>query len=225
MKSFRPDLVIEVTTACNRACNGCYAPNVFSNKSGEELITKDSSLFMNVEKLRNLIQSWTTFNPEIVSIRGGEPSLHPQLPKIIFELSKFNSEIFLETHGRWLLEQNKTSYLGLLNALSMSNSTVKISFDSMHRLSPSDLKQMTDFLSASRINYVIAITEKTDADLMTSRNLCSWVPDDKIFFQYKADKTEELLKPTIGVINVRAEIVESLNYKFDIRDMIKEMAI
>ena len=225
MKTFNPDLVIEVTSACNRACTGCYAPNVVSNKSAEELMAKDSSLFMNVEKLRSLIQSWTTFNPEVVSIRGGEPSLHPQLANIIFELSKFNSEIFLETHGRWLLESNKTSYLGLINALSMSNSTLKISFDSMHRLNPVDLNKMTDYLSALNIQYVIAITEKTDTELMATRNLCPWISDDQIIFQHKADKAEELLKPTIGVINVKTEMVETLNYKFDIREMIKEMAI
>lgn len=225
MKSFRPDLVVEVTSACNRACNGCYAPNVVSNKSAEELMKRNSSLFMNVPKLRNLLQSWTTFHPEVVSIRGGEPSLHPQLPNIIFELSKFNSEIFLETHGRWLLEKDKTPYLGLINSLVMSNSIVKISFDTMHRLNPADLKKMTDYLSAVNIKYVIAITEKTDSELVASRNLCSWVSDEKIYFQHKADKAEELLKPGIGVINVDGNLVETLNYNFDIRDMIKELAI
>lgn len=225
MKTFSSDLVVEVTSACNRACNGCYAPNIVSNKSAEELIVKDSSLFINVAKLRELIHAWPTFQPEVVSIRGGEPSLHPLLPNIIFELTKFNSEIFLETHGRWILEKDKTPYQALINALAMSRSIVKISFDSMHRLNPSDLKVMTDYLSASGISFVVAITERTDSELVASRNLCSWVPDNRIYFQHKAEKGEELMKPSIGVINVKAELVQNLNYKFDIRDLVKELAI
>lgn len=225
MKTFSPDLVVEVTSACNRACNGCYAPNVVSNKSAEELIVKDPSLFINLNKLRDLINGWTTFQPEVLSIRGGEPSLHPLLPNIIFELTKFNSEIYLETHGRWLLEKDKTSYSALINALVMSQATVKISFDSMHRLNPTDLKVMTDYLSVVGIKFAIAITEKTDAELLASRNQCSWVSDDKIYFQHKAEISEELIKPSIGVVNVRAELVENLNYKFDIRDFLKEQAI
>lgn len=225
MKKFTSDLIVEVTTACDRACNGCYAPNVVSNKSAEELIVKDPGLFINVSKLRELINAWATFQPEVISIRGGEPSLHPLLPNIIFELTKFNSEIFLETHGRWLLERDKTPYQALINALEMSRSTVKISFDSMHRLNPLDLKLMTDYLTASGIKFAVAITEKTDNELLASRNLCSWVPDDKIYFQHKAEKGEELMKPSIGVINVKAELVENLNYKFDIRDLVQELAI
>lgn len=225
MKTFTTDLIVEVTSACNRACNGCYAPNVVSNKSAEELIVKDPGLFINVSKLRELINAWPTFQPEVISIRGGEPSLHPLLPNIIFELTKFNSEIFLETHGRWLLEKDKTPYQALINALAMSRSTVKISFDSMHRLNPSDLKRMTDYLRASGIKFAVAITEKTDSELLASRNLCSWVPDDRIYLQYKAEKGEDLIKPSIGVINVKAELVENLNYKFDIRDLVQELAI
>ncbi len=225
MKAFTTDLVVEVTSACNRACDGCYAPNVVSNKPAEELIVKDPELFINVSKFRRLINDWPTFQPEVISIRGGEPSLHPLLPNIIFELTKFNSEIFIETHGRWLLERDKTPYLALINALAMSRSTVKISFDSMHRLNPSDLKVMTDYLSVSGIRFAIAITERTDSDLLAARNLCSWVSDDRIYFQYKAEKGEDLLKPSIGVINVKAELVENLNYKFDIRDLVQELAI
>jgi MoaA/NifB/PqqE/SkfB family radical SAM enzyme len=38
--SFNPDLIIEVTAACNRACVGCYAPNVVSNESAISLYEK-----------------------------------------------------------------------------------------------------------------------------------------------------------------------------------------
>lgn len=225
MRSFKPDLIVEVTSACNRACSGCYAPNVVSNESAADLIKRDPSLFLDLGKLRNLIETWPTFYPSTISIRGGEPSLHPVLPNIIFELTKFNSKIIMETHGRWLLDKNKTPYIGLLNALSMSGSTVKVSFDSMHGLKVEDLKSITTLLSSSGINYLVAITEKSDQELMTTRQLCSWVPDEKVIFQNKAEKDEDLVKPSVGVINVRAELVATLNSKFDIRDMIQEFAI
>lgn len=225
MFTFSPDLIVEVTSACNRACKGCYAPNVVSNKSAEELQKQNPGLFLDLQKLRNLLIEWNSHLPSLISIRGGEPSIHPTLSNIIYELAQFNSGIVLETHGRWLLEKNTTQFMGLINALVMSKAKVKISFDSMHGIKADDLLEMTKTLSSYGIGYLVAITEKTDEELVSTRMLCSWVKDENIIFQRKAERADELLIPSIGVINVRGDLVRSLNSKFDIRDMIQDMAI
>ena len=219
---FKPDLIVEVTSVCNRACNGCYAPNVVSKDSAQELMKKDSNLFLDVDKLQALIDGWDTFSPDVISVRGGEPSLHPELLAIVRMLSTLGQNVVVETHARWLLGNERNQYISFIEGLRNTKGIIKISFDSMHGLKSIDLKEITEFLDDYGISYIIGITEKTYEEFFIKRLACNWIEDSKIYFQKKAENINELIKPMIGVINVQGELRKNLTTKFDIRDLIKE---
>lgn len=214
MRSFQPDLIIEVTSACNRSCSGCYAPNVVSNKSAEELIKKEPGLFLDVRTLENEIIFWEQRLPEVISVRGGEPSLHPGLPAILKLLKYFGKQVVLETHGRWLLPENRETYSSLIQATVENSVTLKISFDSMHGLKAEQLKQITSFLEKQNSGFVIAITEKTVQEFLETKTLATWIEDSKFIYQEKASSAKDLVKPALGVIGVSGKLKGELKSKF-----------
>ncbi len=213
MNTFNPDLIIEVTGACNRACIGCYAPNVVSNEGASTLYEKRPELFLSIVGLNNALNEVETF-PTITAIRGGEPSLHPKLPTLLLIASKHSKQVMLETHGRWLLPEIVADHKALIHSIRENKITVKLSFDKMHGMKKEELQQITDFLNWYEIDYRIAITESSLANYISTRSLCSWVGEDKIIFQLKAKSENELVKPLIGSINTRGELKKTLTHKF-----------
>lgn len=218
MNTFQPDLIVEVTGACNRACIGCYAPNVVA-KDATDVFAKRPELFLKTEALNCALSEMASV--EIASIRGGEPTLHPELPFILEMVANRAKAVFLETHARWLMEDNFIPYLGLLNSILDNEIIVKISFDKMHGLKAEELQRITHFLNWHDVDFRIAITELTLADYIETRSLCSFIKDEEIIYQPKAISADELVKPTIGTINVSGELVATLNHKFNVPSDIK----
>lgn len=215
MNPFQPDLIVEVTGACNRACTGCYAPNVVA-KDATDVFVKRPELFLKTEALNNVLSKLAPI--EIASIRGGEPSLHPELPSIINMVAIRAKEVFVETHARWLMEEYFIPYLGLLKAIKDNGTIVKISFDKMHGLKVEELQRIIHFLNWHDVDFRIAITEPTLADYLETRSLCGFIKDEKIIYQPKAASADELVKPTVGTINVRGELKSTLNHKFNVAE-------
>lgn len=210
-EKFQPDLIIEATSVCNRACAGCYAPNIVSGQSTQELIKTNPEYFLKPEILHNTLKKIVFKKSPIVSIRGGEPSLHPQLSKLIEEVSALRSNVILETHGRWLLSKNLEDNIALLTTIKKLCATIKISFDQMHGLSGSDLYNITYNLEQNDIPYLIGITEFSEEEMKNTRAKCHWVPDSKIIFQFKAVNINELVRPTIGVISINGNLKTTLH--------------
>lgn len=217
MNPFIPDVIVEVTAACNRACVGCYAPNVVSKEGATALYEKQPELFIKVGAINNAFNNIGGYS-KVIAIRGGEPSLHPKLPILLRIASTKGQKVFLETHGRWLLPESVNEYKELIKYIQVDRIIVKISYDKMHGLSSDDLHRMTDFLEENGIDYRIAITEFTLVDHFLTRSLCLWVPDEKVIFQQKANNQEQLIKPSIGTINVSGEVQRTLTYKFDFEE-------
>lgn len=215
MNHFKPDLVIEVTSVCNKACNGCYAPNVVSKDSAIELQKKDPSLFLGLSELQLALLNLGHVLPETISFRGGEPSLHPELPSIISLTRYFSQNLVLETHGRWLLKAEREKYQQLLGAIMANSVKIKISFDTMHRMRTSELVEIVSYLLSLNIEYYIAITESSEEDFSNTRSSISWVSEEKIFFQKKAISQQGMLKPRFGVIDSRGMLKNGLNTKFE----------
>ena len=213
MNTFIPGLIIEVTGACNKACVGCYAPNVVSNEGATGLYEKRPELFLGVAALNSALNELERPS-SVTSIRGGEPSLHPKLVILLMMASRHSDQVMLETHGRWLLPENSASHKELLQAIRDNGIIVKISFDKMHGMKKDELQKITDFLNCHEIDYRIAITENTLADYIATRSICYWVDEDKIIFQQKAKSELELVKPLIGTINVRGELKKTVTHKF-----------
>lgn len=216
MNTFNPDLVIEVTAVCNRACKGCYAPNVVSKDSAADLIEKEPSLFLDPNVLQGVLISMQDGTPEIISIRGGEPTLHPGLPRILSTTRFFATSVVIETHGRWLLSRDRDAYQSLIHSIIENNVKLKISFDSMHALKTDELQEIISFLETNSISYYVAITEEDVGKFITTRNSISWVRDEQIFFQKKASRSEDLIRPKFGVINSKGQLKDALNSKFNV---------
>lgn len=213
MNTFQPDLIVEVTGACNRACVGCYAPNVVA-KDAASIYETRPELFIGVTALNNAWNDLSEF-PRVTAIRGGEPTLHPELAALLKTVAIHSDHVYLETHGRWLMEEDFIPYMELLEAIKTNRIIVKISFDKMHGLKAGELQRMTHFLSWHDVNYQIAITESSLTEFMATRSLCSFVKDEQIIYQPKAVTESELVKPLIGTINVRGELKRTLTHKFN----------
>jgi len=213
MNTFQPDLIIEVTGACNRACVGCYAPNVVAKDTASIYETRPE-LFLKTPSLNNTL-SEITAHVSIASVRGGEPTLHPEIATLLKMTAIHADQVFLETHARWLLEENFIPYMGLLEAITKNGVIVKISFDKMHGLKPDELQRIIHFLNWHDVEYRIAITESNFAEYIATRSLCHFIEDNKIIFQPKAATESELVKPLIGTINVRGEMKRTLTHKFE----------
>ncbi len=221
MNTFIPDLVIEVTGICNRACIGCYAPNVVSNEDALSLYAKRPELFLTEDSLTSALNELER-TPYLTSIRGGEPSIHPHISSLLMAASMQSNHVMLETHGRWLLPKNVVKYKELIRTIRNNNIIVKISFDKMHGMKKEELQQITDFLGWNEIDYRIAITESSLTDFIQTRSLCSWIAEEKIIFQQKAKTEHELVKPMIGTINIRGELKRTVTHKFLQEDTLGE---
>lgn len=202
IRCFRPDLIVEVTTVCDRQCAGCYAPNNVSGKDPAQLLAEKPEWFLTTVALETTLRELhaeSSIAESEISVRGGEPTRHPGLPDLLRSLRRSSSgPLYLETHGRWAL----TGSEHLFDVLRETDTIVKISFDQMHGLSPSALKQITESIEREDIRWCVAITEATSEEWAVSRKSCSWVNDDHIIVQRKAYSADALVRPTFGVIHV-----------------------
>lgn len=217
--SFTPDLIIEATSVCNRACHGCYAPNVVSIESATDLFNKKKELFLDPIALEEILIR-NEIRPKLISIRGGEPSLHPLLNEVIRVAAIHSEKVVIETHGRWLLPGSVEEYSKLTREIQSLGVTVKISFDKMHGLSKEELQEITQFLDWNFIPFLIAITEETEQDFEISRNQCAWIPSEKIIFQKKAFSQHDLIQPEIGVVSVKGRLNDGLSVKASLREKV-----
>lgn len=149
--TFVPDLIIEVTNGCNMICKGCYAPNVLVAESDKG---KKTAIHLTLEKLKH---NWGSENViKTVSVRGGEPSINPQLPDILEFLASKVENVYLETNGTWILE-NPTLLASVVN----TKTHVKLSIDKMHSSKENKFGQWLEKLSSVTANVCVAVTEPT----------------------------------------------------------------
>lgn len=211
-KAFKPDLVIEATSVCDRACIGCYAPNVVSKESSKTLLQTKPSLFLFPENLSHSIAE-LDLTKKIVSIRGGEPTRNPLLPELLKVLTKTGARLYLETHGKWLLDEEDQGLL--LRSLVETGTNVKLSFDSMHGTSREELAAMIAVLHENSIQCSVAITEASSDLFVKVLSSISSLAIEEIYFQTKATTLDALVRPSIGVVGVNGLLKKSLNSKLE----------
>jgi len=81
---------IVVNSSCNLSCKYCFAKEILSNKD-----------FISLDNINYIVAFLKNSEKKIVSLMGGEPTLHPQIISII---EKFRSEGFtisLKSNGLW----------------------------------------------------------------------------------------------------------------------------
>ena len=140
---YLPDLIVEVTDACDRTCSGCYAPNILVRPNSSEVL---SVQFLTPSQFRNALEQISLHANATISFRGGEPTLSPHLEELIQIALSNHSIPVLETHGRWLLNFQRNSNQ-LIDLCKSTGLTLKISADSMHRMQLAQLTQILDILN------------------------------------------------------------------------------
>ncbi len=203
-KSFNPDLVVEVTNVCNKSCPGCYAPNIITTKSNTK--TNKNGKFLRASDLEN---TWLNIpDVDTVAIRGGEPTLNPEILNIISYISTRAKHVYLETNGDWIKDGDD-----LINSVKNSNLIVKLSVDSMHGSSIEETRKRIEKLKRHSIKSMIAVTEEdlTTFELFIEMHLSDF--EGPILFQRKAKKIQDILKPRIGVLNTQGQLVNTVSVK------------
>lgn len=223
---FQPELIVEATSVCDRKCAGCYAPNLTTNQDTYALFQTRPELFLQNDKMASTLGTIFAIERGIdtASVRGGEPSKHPQLPRLLRTLSWFAHTIYLETHGHWILSDNEETQ-SLLESCRQNRVIVKISFDKMHGLSEEDLVVIALKLMNEGIRMVVAITETSLEEFKQSRLRCDWLEDRLVIFQKKAFSADELIQPKFGVIHANGTWSKRLATKLSLASQTKEAAI
>ncbi len=210
MRTFQPALLVEVTSVCDQKCPGCYSPTRLVN-FGDKL---NPDLFLSVEALRLAIaNSNLPSSGVVVGVRGGEPTLHPDLREILGELASVSSSLYLETNGTIFLDPLAGS--DLFRVCKDLGVIVKISFDSMHQtLTHERLQTLCERLNEKGVEWTVAVTEATEEDALRTLQSCPWVIPERVFFQKKARHAHELLFPSYGVIHIDGSINLGVFTKF-----------
>ena len=183
--NFGPDLIIEATSVCDRSCAGCYSPNVVSTEEAQKLLEQKPNLFLKQEVLTHALselEKSRSAKIPLISVRGGEPTRHPQIAELLQISARFGGHIFLETHGRWILSNDLFSKL-ILDECKRLGVVLKISFDKMHGGASVPLQAMIEKLDAVRIQYLVAITESTEAEFQLTRDYALGSTIRKLFFK------------------------------------------
>lgn len=81
-----PNVMLEITSACNLSCTACYAKRGKGYKSLDLLLAE----LAQARKLRPV---------DTITLTGGEPLLHPQLTEIIRMISSEGLRVFLLSNG------------------------------------------------------------------------------------------------------------------------------
>ena len=174
-------------------------------------------LFLNRESLQIALNTLTAgYKVDTIGIRGGEPSLHPELPTLIKMASNFAKKVFIETHGRWLnLVKPGSLSEHILTECRESGAVLKISFDSMHGISGDRLKHLLDTAEEYRVEWVIAITEETKAEALNISETAPWLSRENVIFQHKAKTSSGLVRPRLGTVTTEGKIQRQLTSKFE----------
>jgi len=137
----------------------------------------------------------------VIALRGGEPSRHPRLDELVAIARPFARTLHVETHARWVVDATAES-ARLIDAIVTYGATMKISFDAMHGMRASMLREVTRRLDAAGAAWVVAITEPDEAEFARARAACEWIADDRIIFQRKVTAHHLLVSPRLGTIGV-----------------------
>ncbi|NVB40112.1 hypothetical protein G6O69_19860 [Pseudenhygromyxa sp. WMMC2535] len=212
---FSPDLIVEVTSVCDRKCPGCYSPTLRTTDDLEETFRARPELFLDARTLSAALAQLPEM-PGGIALRGGEPSRHPALESLIVASRRFSARVWVETHARWLLEPDALGRRWLA-VLRDTGSIVKISFDRMHALRREQLEAVCETLGAHGVDWIIAITEPTLEKFSISRQACAWVDDDKVVFQEKVTDHRLLVQPRLGTLDVGGSLQRQPTAKLSLR--------
>jgi organic radical activating enzyme len=201
--NFVPDLVIEATNACDKQCQGCYAPNILVGSKVKNSVGKVKNL-----ELKKLKSIWSTFalpiKIDVISVRGGEPTLNPYILDILDFLNEKSNRLILETNGEWISNNSN-----LIKDLNPKSTLIKLSADSMHGSVVSKVQLQLQILESYKFTTLLAITAESLEEFEKfyfRMGALDCIP----VFQKKAFSFGELIKPKVGVISADGQFNKTL---------------
>ncbi len=189
---FRPDVIVEATNACDRVCPGCYAPNVVVEAGAAA--SAPGAVHLSLERLELAWPSDARIGK--VSVRGGEPTLNPEIGAILRSLAERSAAVYLETNGGWIAPRHP-----LLAVLAELGCVVKVSLDKMHGTKAAEAERILSVLAGAGVKIAVAVTEATREQFESTRARLLAGFDGEVLWQRKAASLDDLVRPAIGVIS------------------------
>ncbi len=145
-----PNVMLEVTDACNITCRMCYKKKGSIIKSIPQ-IQRDIETAMKVRRLHT------------ITITGGEPTLHPELCRIVAMIKRHRLHVFLLTNGVLIDED----YLSKLRKSGLDSILFHVDMGQIRPDLPANpsfndiqvrLKQLTEMANSHRLDVSISLT-------------------------------------------------------------------
>ncbi len=150
-----PHVIIEVNQHCNLDCDGCYKDKFRWTKPLDE-IRAELDLAASLRKLT------------VVTLAGGEPTLHPELPEIIAEVARRGLRPLLLTNGTLLTTERLKTYrrAGLGRAVIHVDRRQRGRMDAPPATSERELnplrRRLADRCAAEGVDVTLAVTVYRD---------------------------------------------------------------
>ena len=145
-----PNVMIEVTDVCNITCQMCYKKKGTVIKSIPQ-IQRDIGTAMRIRRLHTM------------TISGGEPTLHPELCRIVAMIKRRGLHVFLLTNGVLIDEE----YLGKLKRSGLDSILFHVDMGQTRPDLPANpsfsdiqarLKQLTEMANSHGLDVSISLT-------------------------------------------------------------------
>lgn len=139
------------TRGCNFFCGFCHNPELVIPEKYNPII-KECDLINFLKKRSTIIQA--------VTITGGEPTIHSDLPIFIKKLKKLNFSIKLDTNGtnpemlNSLINQKQIDYI----AMDIKNSLEDYSKTVNKKININNIKKSISIIKKSKISYEFRTT-------------------------------------------------------------------
>lgn len=158
-----PHLVIEPTLRCNLGCRSCYNRFRASDKTLDE-IRAEVDLGLSKRRL------------ETISILGGEPTLHPDLPAIIRHVKSRNLYCEVLTNGLRLLVSDGDAYLDELVAAGLDRIAFHVDCGQSHVRTDADAdcERLLGMAESRRLWAALAVTVYPEASGTISQVMLRW---------------------------------------------------
>lgn len=142
-----PHLVLEVTKACNMRCRACYSRSSGAVKSRAELRSE-------------LRRALTRRRAGVITLIGGEPTLHPDLAGIVADVKRRGLRCQLLTNGLALLAPGGGALLDDLKSAGLDRIIVHIDEGQahVHRDIESARTAVFDQLEARGFRFGVSVT-------------------------------------------------------------------
>ncbi len=218
-----PNVMLEVTDACNITCQMCYKKEGTIIKSIPQ-IQRDIETAMRVRRLHTM------------TISGGEPTLHPELCRIVAMIKRYGLHVFLLTNGvlideDYLSRLKKSGLDSILFHVDMGQTRPDLPVNPSFSDIQVRLKQLTEMANSHELDVSISLTLYDD-DQETLSNFSRFFFDsEEITFLFIArgidprnlllqladsERTNVAISAASGVTHGTQRVIDYYTVKHDI---------